>query len=152
MMKTSTALPIFCLNLKTAPAIMGITMAEYCCYQMFQSCSNLIEAPVLHSETLAPNCYANMFEGCVNLMQIPALPALAMASYCYVGMFLQCTSLKISETQTEECPNAYIIPIEGTGTASGTTGPLTNMFRETSGTFTGTPSLNTIYYTNATII
>ena len=59
-------------------------------------------------------------------------------------MFLGCTSLKLSSTQTDEYTQEYRIPSSGTGTSA--TNALINMFTNTGGTFTGTPSINTTYY------
>ena len=91
-----------------------------------------------------------MFAGCTSLITIPKLPATQLQSECYAGMFFNCKSLKFSETQTDECPNPYRIPSEGIGIAADYA--TIDMFRGTSGTFTGTPEINKTYYTNATVI
>ena len=59
-------------------------------------------------------------------------------------MFDGCTSLKLSTTKTGNYTKVYRIPTTGTGTTA--TDALADMFYNTGGTFTGTPSLNTIYY------
>ena len=59
-------------------------------------------------------------------------------------MFNGCTKIKLSSTQTEEYTQEYRIPTFGTGTTA--IDALTNMFTNTGGTFTGTPSINTTYY------
>ena len=63
-------------------------------------------------------------------------------------MFRGCTGLKISTTMTGIYDTAYRIPTTGTGTTA--TAALTNMFTNTGGTFTGTPGINTTYYTENT--
>ena len=59
-------------------------------------------------------------------------------------MFSSCTSLKLSETKTEEYIQEYRIPSSGDGTTS--LDSLDRMFYSTGGTFTGTPNINTTYY------
>ena len=63
-------------------------------------------------------------------------------------MFDGCTRLKLSTTQTGEYTIAYRIPTTGTGTTA--TDALTDMFRNTGGTFTGAPAINTTYYLSNT--
>ncbi|MBO7535776.1 MAG: hypothetical protein J6T34_01355 [Bacilli bacterium] len=72
------------------------------------------------------------------------LPITTLAGQCYQDMFYGCSSIKISATQTGEYQKPYRIPSTGTGTNA--TNALTNMFSETSGPFTGTPTINTTYY------
>ena len=59
-------------------------------------------------------------------------------------MFNGCTKIKLSSTQTEEYTQEYRIPTFGAGTTA--IDALTDMFTNTGGTFTGTPSINTTYY------
>ena len=140
----------WCSSLTAAPTLPATTLAERCYIQMFASCTSLTAAPALPATTLANYCYANMLSGCTSLTSIPELPALMLTPRCYRSMFFNNSALKISTTQTAECPNAYRIPTTGTGTAD--TDSLTDMFYGTGGTFTGTPSINKTYYTNATIV
>ena len=67
-----------------------------------------------------------------------------MSASCYESMFEGCSLIKLSTTQTGEYQTAYTIPKSGTGTTAN--GALQNMFVNTGGTFTGTPSINTTYY------
>lgn len=69
------------------------TMADNCCWSMFQNCTSLISAPALPATTLATSCYSLMFEGCTSLVNAPALPATTLAEKCYMKMFRGCTSL-----------------------------------------------------------
>lgn len=66
-------------------------------------------------------------------------------------MFKGCTKIKISTTRTSPYTNTYRIPYSGTGVMFTSGSATTNMFANTGGTFTGTPSLNTTYYTSNTV-
>ena len=124
------------------------TLANSCYQNMFYSCTSLTTAPALPATTVAPSCYQNMFQFCTNLTTVPALPATTLATLCYGAMFQGCTKIKISTTMTGIYDTAYRIPTSGTGTTA--TNALANMFLSTGGTFTGTPSINTTYYTENT--
>ena len=91
-----------------------------------------------------------MFNGCTSITALPALPATTLATNCYYQMFQNCSNIKISETQTGDYVNEYRIP--PTGTAVDASGATNSMFASTGGTFTGTPTINTTYYTSNTII
>ena len=138
----------YCTSLTQAPALPATTLTTYCYMSMFYNCTSLTQAPALPATTLATSCYNSMFSGCTSLTQAPALPATTLASRCYNSMFSSCTSLKLSSTQTGEYTQQYRIPTSGTGTTA--TDALTNMFTDTDGTFTGTPSINTTYYLSNT--
>ena len=125
-----------------------LTIGDYCYDSMFYGCTSLIIAPALPATTLSICCYTYMFYGCTSLVTAPALPATTLASFCYNSMFYGCTSLKLSETMTGIYDTAYRIPTAGTGTT--TFYDLTDMFLVTGGTFTGTPTINTTYYTENT--
>ena len=139
-----------CTSLTAAPALPATTLANSCYYGMFYGCTSLTSAPELPATTLASACYSMMFRGCTSLTAAPALPATTLAERCYYGMFNGCTNIKLSTTQTGEYQTAYRIPTSGTGTTA--TDALTNMFRNTGGTFEGTPEINTIYYTSNTVV
>ena len=124
------------------------TLASSCYHSMFYNCKSLVKAPDLPATTLATNCYVSMFFGCTSLTTAPALPATTLATNCYYRMFNGCTKIKLSTTMTGIYDTAYRIPTTGMGTT--TTDALTNMFASTGGTFTGTPTINTTYYTENT--
>ena len=116
------------------------------CYEaMFWNCTNLTTAPELPATTLAQNCYYSLFSGCTNLTTAPALPATKLADDCYNSMFNNCTKLKLSTTQTTEYKTAWRIPSNGTISNTSTMWSR-NMLKNTGGTFTGDPSINTTYY------
>ena len=91
-----------------------------------------------------------MFEGWTALTRVPGLPATTLAAYCYKNMFSGCAKIKLSTTQTGEYQTAYRIPTSGTGTTADYA--LSAMFKNTGGTFTGTPEINTTYYTSNTVV
>ena len=91
-----------------------------------------------------------MFNGCMFLTTAPALPATTLADRCYYYMFHGCTKIELSTTRTGKYQTAYRIPKSGTGTTA--TNSLGNMFLNTGGTFTGTPKINTTYYTSNTVV
>ena len=133
-----------CTSLKQAPVLPATTLTTSCYYYMFCDCTSLKQAPALPATTLADSCYYYMFQGCTSLTQAPVLPATTLAWQCYGSMFDGCTSLKLSSIQTNEYAQEYRIPSSGEGTTANNA--LTNMFKSTGGTFTGTPEINTTYY------
>ena len=135
-----------CTSLIVAPSLPAITLTQGCYANMFQGCTSLTTALSLPATILAVGCYANMFQGCTSLIIVPELPATTLVDNCYRSMFTDCTLLKLSATQTPEYPYPYRIPTLDTGTIE--SGALTDMFTNTGGTFTGTPTINTTYYTD----
>ena len=139
-----------CTSLTTAPSLPATTLSNYCYYGMFYSCKSLTTAPALPATTLAIYCYHSIFRGCTSLTTAPSLPATTLANNCYYGMFRDCIKIKLSTTQTGEYQTAYRIPKSGTGNTA--TNALKDMFTNTGGTFTGTPEINTTYYTSNTVV
>ena len=133
-----------CTRLTEAPDLPATTLANSCYYEMFYGCTSLTQAPDLPATTLTGSCYNHMFYGCTNLTKVPEFPATTLAGSCCYNMFRGCISLKISATQTDEYTTPYRIPTSGTATAAPYA--LDYMFTGTSGTFKGTPSINTTYY------
>lgn len=121
------------------------------------SCTGNIES-LLDYETVAAGqhsamagyCYSSMFDGCTSLTTAPSLPATTLAGYCYYYMFNGCTSIKLAISKSLEYDKEYRIPKSGNGVTARRA--LNNMFTQTGGTFTGTPSINTTYYTSNTIV
>ena len=78
-----------------------------------------------------------MFSDCTSLTSAPVLPATLAANGCYTFMFKNCTSLKISDTAGTKifiCPgNGYPAIVQ-------------DMFKNTGGSFTGTPTAGNTYY------
>jgi hypothetical protein len=117
---------------------------------MFYGCTSLTTIPELPATTLADRCYYSMFQGCTSLTTIPELPATTLADYCYTAMFQGCSNIKLSATQTGVYQTPYRIPTSGSGTTG--TESLDSMFSNTGGTFTGTPAINTTYYTSNAVV
>lgn len=133
-----------CTSLTTLPELPATTLASNCYRYMFSGCTSLTSPPELPATTLDSACYAYMFNGCISLTTLPELPATTLVHYCYYYMFNGCTNIKLSTTKTEEYNIEYRIPCVGDGAT--VTLSLTDMFTNTGGTFTGTPSINTTYY------
>lgn len=139
-----------CTSLETAPALPATSLGTYCYQNMFYGCTSLTTVPALPATTLQNYCYNAMFRNCTGLTALNALPSISPKTSCYASMYAGCSNIKISETQVDEYQTAYRIP--PTGTASTLSGALNSMFSETGGTFTGTPTVNTTYYTSNTIV
>lgn len=126
-----------CTNLTTAPDLPATTLAGSCYSQMFLGCTSLTSAPELPATILAEYCYSSMFNGCTNLTTAPVLPATTLVKYCYGYMFQGCTKLKVNSSSGNKiftCPST--IPSMA----------VTNMFTNTGGTFTSTPTAGNTYY------
>ena len=112
-------------------------LAEGCYYSMFYGCSSLTQAPELPATTLANGCYWHTFYGCSSLTQAPELPATSLTNGCYNYMFYGCSKLKVNTSAGNKiftCPSS--IPSLA----------VDNMFTNTGGTFTGTPTAGNTYY------
>ena len=139
-----------CRSLTTAPSLPATTLADYCYSSMFSGCTSLTTVPSLPATTLTNSCYNYMFRGCTSLTTAPSLPATTLTKYCYSSMFYGCTSIKLAISKSREYDKEYRIPKSGNGVTA--TRALNDMFARTGGTFTGTPSINTTYYTSNTIV
>ena len=145
-----------CVELLTAPILPATTLTKGCYEEMFGNCYKLKTAPVLPATILPDNCYSGMFINCENLRQIPLIPQAEFYKQSCKWMFGGCSSIKFSATQTAQCPNPY--PIFGTNhynvETSSVQYPLYEMLSASTNTDKDiwTPTLNTTYYTNATII
>jgi hypothetical protein len=126
------------------------TMGKYCYTGLFHGCDNLITAPKLPAIILTESCYLGMFNGCKSLATIPELPATTLADNCYNSMFYDCTNIKLSAVKSGEYTTAYRIPTNGTGITA--TNAFTSMFKNTGGTFTDIPEINTTYYTSNIVV
>ena len=138
------------LDYETVAAGQHPAMADSCYNSMFRDCTSLTTAPSLPATTLAKSCYYYMFNGCTSLATAPSLPATTLATRCYYSMFNGCTRIKLAISKSREYDKEYRIPKSGNGVTA--TSALNNMFKLTGGTFTGTPSINTTYYTSNTIV
>ena len=125
-----------------------LTIHDFCFCYMFNNVTTLIKAPELPATILGMYCYQNMFRSCISLTTVPILSATTLPNYCYRLMFYGCTGLKLSTTMTGIYDKAYRIPTAGIGTVDSYS--LADMFSSTGGTFKGTPTINTTYYTENT--
>lgn len=141
-----------CSSLVNAPALPSLKVEYHSYLYMFQGCTSLVNAPALPATTLGNGCYKRMFADCVNLESIAAITASDFPSDCLTSMYNGCVKIKISETQVGDYANEFRLPASGSATAGTNPGPFGNMFDGTGGTFTGTPSINTTYYTSNTVI
>ena len=121
------------------------TMADHCFKDWLPYCDSLVTPPAMPATTLAHQCYEYMYQGCTSLTTLPELPATEVMGYA--DMFSYCTAIKLSETQDSVYRYPFRIPASGTAT-SVTQWDLYDMFFGTGGTFTGTPDINTTYYTD----
>lgn len=135
-----------CTSLTSTPELLAEKLFVACYSWMFYGCTGLTSVPVLAATELAVSCYSCMFYGCTGIVRMPELPATTIPGYAYSSMFSRCSSLKLSATQTGIYQYPFRMPTIGTGSAQSSS--FTNMFTNTGGTFTGTPSVNTTYYTD----
>lgn len=130
----------YCSNLTSAPELPATTLAENCYRGMFWQCSNLTSAPKLPATTLAKFCYWQMFYGCAMLTSAPELPATTLVDGCYYYMFYNCDRLKVNTTSGNKIFTCPSIP---------TAAAVNYMFKNTGGSFTGTPTAGNTYYWTA---
>jgi hypothetical protein len=130
-------------GITTAPELPAATLATSCYYGMFRA-SGITTAPELPATVLASDCYRAMFYECANLTTAPELPATVLASDCYRATFFG-SGIAISKTQTGNYQTPWRIPSVGT-IESEPANWNTAMLAGTSGTLTGSPSINTTYY------
>lgn len=133
-----------CSVLTTPPELPATSNLPTSCYQlMFWGCTSLEEPPVLPATgTLPQRAYYSMFYGCTSLAKLPYIGGVTGGSQWGYYMFRGCSSIKLSATQVDEYQNAYVLN-ERTG--------MNGAFKDTGGTFTGTPTAQT-YYTANTIV
>lgn len=132
--------------------LSAISLTDSCYANLFQGNLGIISIPsnFLPSINLAPMCYQGMFHTNKNLQTLPKLPATSIMTFSYNAMFNNCSKIKLSTVQDNEYINEYRIPTEGNGTYG--VDAFKSMFLGTGGTFTGNPSVNTIYYTSNEVV
>lgn len=130
--------------------ILPLVLSYRCCRSLFSRCKGLVYPPKMPATTLSILCYSSAFYQCESLAALPALYATNLSDECYASLFNGCSSIKLSETRTGEYQTEYRIPASGTGTVG--TDSLQYMFNNSGGTFAGTPTANTTYYTSNSVI
>lgn len=146
-----------CTALQVAPELPATnTENMYNSYsRMFQDCVSLIQPPSkLGLKTVPFGNYSMMFSGCSKLEKLPKIEANKFYGNGCAEMFKGCTKIKLSETQGGEYTTPYMVGASNATlyTGSNHTKHLRDMFTGTGGTFTGTPSINTTYYTSNEIV
>ena len=139
-----------CSSLVEAPELPAETLNNWTYAFMFANCTSLTTPPRLIARTIPASCYTSMFAGCTALESLPELYCTSINSSGCANMFQGCTKIKISTSQTGEYQNVYRIPSSGTLTTTGSN-MLQNMFANTGGTFVGTPTHSTNYYTSNSV-
>jgi hypothetical protein len=145
-----------CTSLTKAPSelyLTTITSHVYC--KMFYGCSSLSTPPKIDATSInsssSDSCFIEMFRDCTSLNKLPSLKPTTLYSYAYTYMFEECPNIKISTTRTGSYQTPYRIPESGSGSLKNSNA-LYHMFYNTGGTFTGTPSINTTYYTSNEVV
>ena len=141
-----------CANLTNVQADLPATILQEGCYAwMYMDCTSLQTPPSIYATVLAQRCCLEMFSGCSELQALPKLFAEQLELNCYRKMFDKCTKIKLSKTLTGNYSTEYRIPYNSND-GSIAESALNGMFAETGGTFTGTPEINTIYYTSNEVV
>lgn len=122
------------------------------CAGMFFNCTSLVKPTSLKGLTFGgESCLDGMYSGCSSMEYLPEFPTNVLKGYCCQMLFYGCTKIRVATTQSSTYKNAYRIPASGT-IASTPYNALESMFANTGGTFVGTPTINTTYYTANEII
>ena len=141
-----------CTSLEYPPSVLPATTLNSWCYSgMFRGCTSLKLPPSIRATTTAEYCCAGMFYGCISLEALPELLSVNLEFECYASMFYGCSAVKVSQTQDSTYTTPYRIPKEGTS-SSGERYETYQMITGTGGSFTGSPVINTTYYTSNGVI
>lgn len=136
-----------CQNLPYTSELPAVTMVNRCYLGMYRGCKSLANSASMKALTLADFCFDEMYAGS-GITVLPELSVQFMEMSCYRAMFASCSGIKLSTTQDSTYQYPYRIPSSGHGTFNSGANPTQNMFYNTGGPFTGTPSINTTYYTD----
>ena len=131
-----------CTALVAPPELPAIEVSKKSYWHMFYGCSHLVAAPKLPAKTVALYGYAYMFAYCTSLVYLPVINATSSAAFACMAMFGECSKIKLSAEADDEYTQPYKLSINQNQ----------NMFYNTGGTFTGTPTSNTTYYVSNTNI
>lgn len=133
--------------------VISYASAQSAMRSMFMGQSQLVYGPrITAPDTGATmiDTFRTMFNGCTRLTTLNKLYILHYGLDCCNSMYYGCSSIKLSTTQHDEYQNEYRIPIEGDGSISYSS--LDGMLAGTGGSFTGTPTINTVYYTSNRLV
>lgn len=135
-----------CSSLLTAHDIEAGSLGNGACNTMFQLCTSLQNTPAIKAVALDQLSLFGMFYGCTGLTRLAELATLTLKKNCYKQMYNGCTGIKVSETSGGIYQHPFRVPADGTGVDA--TDSMLDMLTNTGGTFTGTPTINTTYYTD----
>lgn len=131
-----------CTGLITSPDLL--VFAGGSASSMFSDCSSLIEAPrIVVSGSAILN---SMFYRCANLESLPELVGTGASYVVATNMFYGCAKIKIASAKSSTYSQTCLMP------RASYPGALSDMFANTGGTFTGTPTENTAYYTSNAVL
>ena len=142
-----------CISLTTAVFPQNVkTLSGSSYYQMYYGCTSLVNITGTLSTitTYNTSCFYRIFRGCTNLEILCALSGTTFSNTCCQEMYYGCTKILMSTTQTGNYQTSYRLPTTGTGTDG--TNSFASMFTNTGGTFKGTATINTTYYTSNTVV
>ena len=162
-----------CENLEVAPELPATIVRQGAYFEMFRDCTKLKTTPHLLATNLTQNAYNGMFKGCSSLESAKDLPrpTRITGSYIYKQMFANCTSLtnapviNIIKGASDFDIQEYVSMFEGclslrisenggegkkildlTDDPSIQQSQTYDMFKNTGGTFTGTPTIGNTYW------
>ena len=141
---------IGCQNLVYPAENTGIFADVGAYYGMYANCTSLVRPVKLVETTISDGSFEAMYAGCVNLEKLPKFKNIKLEEDCYREMFASCTKIKVSQTQTGEYTNEFVV--SGIDDYGGYVAFTENMLYDTGGTFTGDPVINTTYYTSNEVI
>lgn len=142
-----------CVSLQNIPFSLQGSAKGSAFSGTFDGCSELKRCPPIRNFTLsnAGSLFSSTFRNCSKLETIPALIITgSLPSQFYQYMFSGCSKIKVSATQSDEYPNAWRIPMEGS--CSDGYNSFRSMLYGTGGTYTADPTANTTYYTANEVI
>jgi len=140
-----------CSNLITAPRELPANLIKSGAYSYMFYSTSIEKSPNILATSGESNCCSYMFRGCSQLNELCKLSIIDIPITCCLYMYTDCSKIKISTTPSAEYRYEYRLPY---GAATGTIGSsaLYGMFSNTGGTFKGTPTVNTRYYTSNKIV
>lgn len=137
-------------SITEAPELPATRLSNGTEYAKMFANTPITKAPELPATVIDYATYEGMFLNCTSLDSLAEIRATNFQVRSCSGMYQGCTKIKLSTTQSNLYNTPYRLPASGTGTAG--TNAFLDMFSGTGGTFTGTPSINTTYYTSNVVV
>jgi len=129
-----------CTALETAPGIAADSIFTSTLSDMFFKCTALKTIPYFSVESIGDGGCSQMFYNCSSLESFPTITAKVIEESGCSGMFIGCVNLKISENSGSDDKKIITLPETLSVNA------VRDMFKDTGGTFTGTPTAGNTYY------